>query len=95
MEMNKTIIIGRVITAIQLQEDSSDSIARFTIASSREFNGESSTVDFEIVVKGKQAIAAYKHIRRGDLCCVEGKLTSIDRRVAIEAERLTFLSNKK
>lgn len=41
---------------------------------------------------GKQAALVMKHLHKGDLCCIEGKL---DEKQSICAERITFLSNRR
>lgn len=55
-------------------------------------NGVDKKANFErIWVSGKQAGVVMKHLKRGSLCCVEGESVTINKKVSIHAQKITFL----
>lgn len=47
----------------------------------------------KIFVSGKQKEIVMKNLKRGDLCCIEGELVTLNKNVSIHAKRITFLSS--
>lgn len=92
---NRTIIIGRLGENPKLVNEK---YASFTICNTT-IDGKSGkeTVMRHKVICEKQRDVVMSHLRKGDLCCIEGRLTQevYKGRVAICAERITFLSAKK
>lgn len=91
---NKTIIIGRLGNNPKLENEK---YASFTICNTtidRE-SGRETVMWHKIMVFEKQRDLVMSHLRKGDLCCIEGRLTQDvyeKRSNVICAERITFLS---
>lgn len=94
-QFNKTIIIGRLCEdPTKLREE----LCRFPIVFTEHVCGEERTVTQQVFAYGKQAEICVKHLSKGDLCCIEGRL-EYDKNTktvkSIVAERITFLSTKR
>lgn len=99
---NKTIIIGRVSSDVVFKkgEDGRADKAAFVISNSTVVDGEEKVDFHDICAFGKQAVLCRDYISKGDLCCIDGRLETLDRddgktvyrSKAIIAERITFLS---
>lgn len=86
--LNRTIIIGRISEEPENLDKSKTPICIFSVVTStRNTNGEESKKVERIVSKGKQAAVCKEHLRKGDLVCVEGILTT---EVYDANEKLTF-----
>lgn len=80
---NGTIAVGRLVNDPNFYCDNSKKTAEFKINN----NGDL----YNIIAYGKQASVCKSYLRKGNLCCVEGR---VDRdKDAIIADRVTFLSN--
>lgn len=97
---NKTAIIGRLGEDPELKPHSKAEFqTAFTISNSTIRNGEEIVEWHRIAAFGKQAKLCSDHLRKGDLCCIEGRL-GLDSyaepsKQYIVAERITFLSPVK
>lgn len=99
---NKTIIIGRVSSDVVFKkgEDGKTDSVRFSIANSTVVDGKEKVDFHDICSFGKQAALCRDYISKGDLCCIEGRLETLDRddgetvyhSKLIIAEHITFLS---
>lgn len=101
---NKTIIIGRLGQAPELKS-SPDKVdfANFSMCNTSIVNGNESIQWHRIRAFGRQAQLCHKYLRKGDLCCVEGRIdiqtyekdgVSVKTH-AIIADRVVFLSSKR
>lgn len=96
---NKTILIGRLgHDPVKWDENS----AAFPILNSIMEDGKEKVQSQTVLVSGKQKDVCMRHLKKGDLCCIEGKINlkvyegKIDPEGAtILAERITFLSCSK
>lgn len=86
----KMILIGRLGHDPVKRDENS---AAFPILNSIIDNGEEKVQSHKILVFGKQKDVCMTHLKKGDLCCIEGKIDweSSD----ISAERITFLSHHR
>lgn len=84
---NRTIIIGRLGENPKLvnKKYASFTLCNTTIDGK---SGKETVMWHKIMVCEKQRDLVMSHLRKGDLCCIEGRLTQD----AICAERITFLS---
>lgn len=92
----KFITIGRLGRDPKAENNETVS---FPIWTSEMQNGKEVTKSEMILVFGKQRELCMKHLHKGDLCCIEGKLTretyqGNKTETAIVAERITFISRK-
>ena len=93
---NKTIIIGRLANDPELIDSgNSKERASFSIINHEVHNCQTSQSFHRIVAKGKKAKLCYDYLKKGDLCCIEGKLSTENSHVVIVAEQVAFLSSKK
>lgn len=96
---SKTILIGRLgHDPIKMDENS----AAFPILNSVIENGKEKVQSRTVLVFGKQKDVCMSNLKKGDLCCIEGKINlevyegKIDPEGAtLLAERITFLSCSK
>lgn len=95
----KTILIGRLGKDPRERDEK---MAEFPIGHTILSNGKETIEWHRIVVFGKQKDIVMKYLKKGDLCCIEGRLEpeSYDSRLAnqtsaVVAERITFLSNRR
>ena len=98
---NKTILIGRVNGMSELKKNTKGiEYLTLGILNSDVKGGKEVTLQHKVTCFGKQAILVEKEITKGDLMCIEGRL-SIEpnedegQGVTIVAERITFLSHKR
>lgn len=91
---NNTILIGRINSLGQLTiENKKDCHINFDIKSITIVNGKEKEEFQSVVAYNKTARLVAKHMKQGDLLCVEGKLNSDTK--SIDAEHITFLSSRK
>lgn len=93
---NKTILIGRLG---ENPKPVNEKRASFTICNTTVDgkSGKETVVWYRIIVCGKQRDIVMSNLHKGDLCCIEGRLTPELYEKAsnvICAERITFLSNR-
>ena len=90
---NRTIIIGRLGENPKLvnKKYASFTLCNTTIDGK---SGEETIMWHKIIVCEKQRDLVMSHLRKGDLCCIEGRLTQDVYKGSnvICAERITFLS---
>lgn len=93
---NKTIIIGRLGENPKLSNEKYASFPICNTTIDRE-SGRETVMWHKIIVREKQRDLVMSHLRKGDLCCIEGELTpQVYKGLnVICAERITFLSAKK
>ena len=96
----KTIIIGRVGETPELKKVNGESMTNFPICNCDFNNGQEIVRWHRIAVFGKQAKVVCEHIVKGDLICIEGRLSgesTNDGKVMpiITAENVCFLSSRK
>ena len=94
---SKFITIGRLGRDPKVENEKAVS---FPIVSSVMQNGDEVMKTEKILVFGKQRELCMKHLHKGDLCCVECKLTreiyeGNKTEMTIVAERITFLGRKQ
>ncbi len=101
---NKTILIGRLGADPELKTGGKSDYANFSICNSTvDKEGHEEVQWHRIKAFGKQAHLCKDHLRKGDLCCVEGRLDARpyekngEKRIAnaIILEKLTFLTPKR
>ena len=90
---SKFITIGRLGRDPKVENEKTVS---FPIWTSEIQDGKEVTKSEMILVFGKQRELCMEHLHKGDLCCIEGKLTRETGKtgVAVVAERITFMSRK-
>jgi single-stranded DNA-binding protein len=66
-------------------------IVTFKLCNTEVVNGNTNTEEYNIVVSGKQASVCKSYLRKGNLCCIEGKFDGMSRSTIV-ANRVTFLS---
>ena len=96
----KTIIIGRVGDTPELKKVNGGSMTNFQICNFDVNNGQEVAQWHRIAVFGKQAKVVCEHVVKGDLICIEGRLSgesTDDGKVMpiITAEKVCFLSSRK
>lgn len=89
--MKQTIIIGRLGNSPFLCHGNLTDFTTFTLWSTILKEGEETVVSKQIWAYGKQAKLVCDHVKKGDLCCVEGKVEE----KGIVCERITFLSKRR
>lgn len=100
---NKTIIIGRLGHDPECRQTEKCELARFSIAQKRVIDGQESAQWHKVCAFGKQAALVRKYLRKGDLCCIEGRLEvqsyekNGEKRTAhsIIADKVTFLQPRR
>ena len=103
--VNRVIIIGRLGRDPELHVTKNNlEIVNFSLSNDvRTKEGPGETQWHKVRVFGKQASICNKHLRKGDLCCVEGRIEARrfehkgEKRVmhSVLAERVTFLGKSK
>ena len=92
VKAEKEVVIGRLVRDIEMAHDS---VALFTLTNSVISNGEETTRWHRIAAFGHQAVLCHKRLSKGDLCCVEGRMGSVESegetKMAVIAENITFL----
>lgn len=96
---NKTIIIGRLGHDPECRQTEKCELARFSISQNRIVDGKEDAQWHRVCAFGKQAAVVKKYLRKGDLCCIEGRLEvrayekNGEKRTAhsIIADKVTFL----
>ena len=86
----KMILIGR-LGKDPIERD--EKMAEFPIGHTIFSDGKETVEWNKIVVFGKQKDLVMKHLKKGDLCCIEGR--PVSQTSAVVAERITFLSTFK
>lgn len=91
---SKTILIGRLGANPTLKDKDS---AIFPILNTTIVDGKEKVQSNTVLVRGKQKELCMKHLIKGDLCCIEGKLNYENYgngKMTVLAEQITFLSNR-
>ena len=88
---SKTILIGRLGSDPVKNGDD----VMFPILNSSVENGKEKLKSHKVYASGRQADLILLHLKRGDLCCVEGRVSSLEKDTVVRCERITFLSNRR
>lgn len=100
---NKTIIISRLGNDPEFHAGGKADHCKFTLSNSTIKDGVEEVQWHHIAAFGKPAKVCAENLRKGGLCCIEGRIDSKDYEkdgetkysMLIVAERITFLSRKK
>jgi single-strand DNA-binding protein len=100
---NKTIIIGRLGQSPELKQSGKTEYTRFSICNSTFKDGQEDVQWHRICAFGRQAQLCHEHLKKGDLCCIEGRLDSQyyekngEKRYqqSVIAEKITFLTSRR
>lgn len=101
--MNKTIVIGRLGNEPELQTSGKVDCCKFTLSNCTIKDGVEEVQWHRIAAFGRTAKVCAENLRKGDLCCIEGRIDSKEYEkdgetrysAVIIAERITFLSRRK
>lgn len=92
MSKRKTVIlIGRLAN----EPDKHGNVVYFDLSRTIYRNGTDQVVIDRIRTVGNQAGLVLTHLRKGDLCCIEGRYDAEISSNALIAEHITFLSSKR
>lgn len=99
LSYNKTILIGRLAQDPAQEEIESSTVTKFSVLNTIVENGENKVLEHLVLVKGKQGVLCKNKLKKGDLCCIEGKLcntlcSGYDC-FPIIAQHVVFLGNKQ
>ena len=93
---NKVIIIGRLANDPKLDTSGK---ARFTLCNSSVSDGKEVVKFHQMVSSKKNSKLVMDYLKKGDLVCVEGPVTSKqvgeELKTTIGCERITFLTSKR
>lgn len=101
---NKTIIIGRLGADPEIKAGTKTDVTRFSLScNTLRKDGATEVQWHRICAFGKQAQLCHRYLKKGDLCCIEGRLDTRsyekdgEKRSSssVIAERITFLSTKR
>ena len=96
--VNQTILIGKLIGEPVTTTEEDKKITYITIAVKRRFTNENDIFEEDIIpiqLWNNLAEETFNNCHNGDLIGIKGRLQTIDDRITIIAEKVTFLSNKK
>lgn len=97
--LNQTVLVGRLTKKPEIKTLESGKKASFiTLAVQRSFkniNGEYETDFIPVRLFNGIATNTTEYCEKGDLVGVKGRLQTIDDKLEIIAEKVTFLSSKK
>ena len=75
MSLNSVVVVGRVVHTPEVKHlASGDAVANLTVALNEKVKGEDRAHFFDCVIFGKSAEACGKHLTKGDMIGVSGKL---------------------
>ena len=100
--LNQLVIVGRLVSNIELKENEEGKYAEITLAVPRSYKnaeGDYDTDFIKVLILNSIAENSVEYLKQGDLIGIKGRIESIkmesDYSIQIIAEKLTFLSNKK
>lgn len=96
--LNQTVLVGRLVNEPTLENNEDKRYSEITIAVTRSFknmNGEYDTDLIPIMLWEGIAVNTAEYLHKGDLIGIKGRLQVKEDKVAVVAEKVTFLSSKK
>ena len=89
---NMVYLIGRIASELENKEEQV-----FNVAVQRTLNEEGiyETDIIPVLIKGTISTTTYKYCKKGDLVGVKGQLYTIDNKLIVMVEKLSFLSSNK
>jgi single-strand DNA-binding protein len=99
---NRVILIGNLVTDIELKQLKDNQVGNFRIATNRKYGESEETFFGEVVVWGKLAENCSKYLSKGSRACIEGRLVTRTweseqgkrSKIEIIAEKVIFLNQK-
>lgn len=89
------IIIGRLARDPKLFAGDGPKAAQLVIELTVIEHGEEKLDFVDIIVHGKQVDVVVENLKKGSLCCVEGRKDIVDGKLVVDAEHVTFLGKKE
>lgn len=89
------IIIGRLARDPKLFAGDGPKAAQLVIVRTVIEHGEEKLDFVDIIVHGKQVGIVMENLKKGSLCCVEGRKDIADGRLVVVANAVTFLGKKE
>lgn len=89
------IIIGRLARDPKLFAGDGPKAAQLVIVRTVIEHGEEKLDFVDIIVHGKQVDIVMENLKKGSLCCVEGRKDIADGRLVVVANAVTFLGKKE
>lgn len=91
----RTIIIGRLARDPKLFAGDGPKAAQLVIVRAIIEHGEEKLDFVNVIVHGKQADVVTENLKKGSLCCVEGRKEIEDGKLVVVANAVTFLGKKE
>ncbi len=95
--LNQIVVVGRMVSDPQINETENGKVATITLAVPRSYkneNGEYETDFIPCVLWKGIATNTCEYCKKGDLIGIKGRMQSIENKLEIIAEKVTFLSSK-
>ena len=95
--LNRTLIIGHVDCKPELKRDGNTEYTDFNIITTVTSGDKKENQAHPVRCYGRQAVLCNENLDKGDLCCVEGRLTDEnyeDKLRQIVAEKVVFVRKR-
>ena len=96
--LNQTVLVGRITMDPQIEKlEEGKNVCNLVIAIPRAYkndNGEYETDFIPVILWNAIADTTIEYCHKGDIVGIKGRLESVNDRIQIIAEKVTFLSSK-
>ena len=97
--LNQVLLVGRVTETPEVKElEEGKKLSYITLAVQRSYKNENGVYDTDFIpciLWNGIAINTSEYCRKGDFVGVKGRIQSVEGKVKIVAEKVTFLSSRK
>ena len=93
--LNQIVLVGRIVKDIEQEGETKAVVTVAVPRSYKNADGEYDTDFIPCVLWNGIATNTLEYCKKGDLIGVKGRIQSNENGIAVVAEKITFLSNKK
>lgn len=97
--LNQLVIVGRIVEdSLEVKKENDKELLTITLAVNRAYKNAEGIYETDFIpciLWGGVATNTAEYCRKGDIVGVKGRVQSVDGKLEVVAEKLTFLSSKK
>lgn len=97
--LNQLVLVGRIVEDnLEVKKENDKDLLTITLAVNRAYKNAEGVYETDFIpciLWGGVATNTAEYYKKGDIVGVRGRVQSVDGKLAVVAEKLTFLSSKK
>ena len=94
--LNQFVLMGKMKKKLEIKENNGERIGIMFLSIPKEYEKEDSEhIVVEIIMYGNMIDNVKEYCEKGNLVGVKGRISALDNKTIIVAEKITFLSSRK